>query len=75
MQMVVLEALVWLNSTTNTAFSDDLDIKLWAVIRNNIVVDGWLAVTEREAQLDNPGATIILVKPEDTFYLGMRYKK
>lgn len=65
---------VWLNSTTDTAFLDDLDLKLWAVIRNNIIVDGWMAVTEREAQLDNPGAKIVLVEPGFNFMLGAKYK-
>jgi hypothetical protein len=75
MLMVAQEALVLWNSTTNTAFSDDLDLKLWAVIKKNMVIDGWLAVTEIEAQIDNPGSKIVLVKPGDNFYLGMRYNK
>lgn len=73
--MVAQGALVLWNSTTNTAFSDDLDLKLWAVIKNNMIIDGWLAVTEREAQIDNPGHKVVLVKPGDNFYLGMRYEK
>ncbi len=42
--MAVLELCM---STTN-------DVKLFAVIKDGVVVDGWLAESLAEAQIDNP---------------------
>ena len=73
---VEMVALVWLNSTTNTAFTDDLDYKLWAIVKDGIVVDGWMAVTEMEAMVDNPGTQVVLVTPENySFTLGNIYRR
>ena len=44
MLMAVLELCM---STTN-------DVKLFAVIKDGVVVDGWLAESLAEAQIDNP---------------------
>ena len=40
--------------------------KLFAVIDNNIVVDGWLASSFEEAQKDNPNKTIIELTVENS---------
>jgi hypothetical protein len=47
-------------------------MKMFAVIENNIVVDGWIAETFEEAQEDNPNKTIIEVTIENSPipYLG-----
>ena len=36
-------------------------MKLFAIIKNNIVVDGWLADSKEEAIEDNPNSKIIEV--------------
>lgn len=50
--------------------------KLFAVVKNNIVCDGWFAETLEEAQADNPGAVLIestlKTKP---FYIGQDITK
>ena len=40
--------------------------KLFAVIDNNIVVDGWLASSLEEAQQDNPNKTIVEITVENS---------
>jgi hypothetical protein len=40
--------------------------KLFAIIRDGIVSDGWLAESIEEAQEDNPGATVIEVTLENS---------
>ena len=40
--------------------------KLYAVLENNIVIDGWLAKSFEEAQSDNPGKTIIEMTLENS---------
>lgn len=68
-------AQVWWNSTTNIAFSDDPDLKLWAIVKDGIVIDAWLAVTEMEAMVDNPGSKAILVQPGEKYTLGEKITK
>jgi hypothetical protein len=40
--------------------------KLFAIVRDGIVSDGWLAESIEEAQEDNPGATVIEVTLENS---------
>lgn len=40
--------------------------KLFAIVRNGVVSDGWFAKSIEEAQEDNPGATVIEVTLENS---------
>ena len=49
--------------------------KLYAVLENNIVTDGWLAHSLEEAQSDNPGKTIIEMTLENSpAHVGQPWK-
>lgn len=49
--------------------------KLYIIIKNNIVVDGWFAKNFKEAQQDNPSATVVELKLGMKFAtLGLPYK-
>lgn len=50
-------------------------MKLFAIIKNDKVVDGWLADSYNEAQRDNPEATIVEVTLENSpWFIGKKYK-
>lgn len=50
------------------------NIKLYAVIENNLVVDGWLAHTLEEACRDNPGKGIVQLNDSNSpQYINSRY--
>jgi len=42
------------------------DIKMFAVIRNGIIEDGWLAHSLEEACSDNPGAGIVQLNDDNS---------
>jgi hypothetical protein len=51
-----------------------MENKMFAVIKNNIVVDAWFAKTQEEAESDNLGATIIEMTLENSpMSIGQRY--
>ena len=47
-------------------YSSSTKIKLFAVINNGIVVDGWIAESLEEAQKDNPKKIIVEVTPKNS---------
>ena len=48
-----------------------MENKMFAIIRDGIVVDGWFAKTKEEAELDNPGAVAIEMTLENSpMHLG-----
>jgi hypothetical protein len=50
--------------------------KLFAVVNNNIVCDGWFAETIEEAQADHPDVLLIEVTQETKpFYIGQNITK
>jgi len=71
LEMVEMEEMVLWNYTTD--IYTESDFKLWAIVKNGIVVDGWWAKTEKEAIIDNPGHKVVLVKPGKSFMLGAPY--
>lgn len=49
--------------------------KLFAVIENDIVIDGWIADSFEEAQNDNPLKTIVEMTIENSpAYIGQTWK-
>lgn len=49
---------------------------MFAILRDNILVDAWKADTIQEAQLDNPDATVIEVTVENgPWEFGKYYDK
>ena len=51
-----------------------MENKMFAVIKNNVVVDAWFAKTQEEAENDNLGATIIEMTLDNSpMSIGQRY--
>ena len=51
-------------------------MKLFAVIKNNIIVEGWFADSYEEAVSDNPDSTIVEVTLENSpWTIGNIYEK
>jgi hypothetical protein len=48
-------------------------MKLYAIIKNNIVIDGWMAYSKQEALNDNPGCEAIEVTIKNSpIYIGQK---
>jgi hypothetical protein len=49
-------------------------MKLFAILKNNIITDAWLAETIEEASIDNPGFDVIELTEENSpQYINAEY--
>lgn len=57
-------------------FTNTTEYRLYAIIKNGIVCDGWFAKSKEEAQSDHPTALIVEVTLENApFYIGDYYER